>query len=53
VEKTSDWTYSSPYKGTVRYLNTAIKYINDQTNLKLSAPKEATNTLVVKQCPDE
>ena len=35
VEQTSDWTYSTPYKGTVRYLSISAKKIFDETTLQL------------------
>ena len=34
-EKTSDWTYSTPYKGTLRYLSDAAKHIKEETGLDL------------------
>ena len=33
VEQTSDWTFSTPYKGSVRYLSTCAKKIFDETTL--------------------
>lgn len=40
VKHTSDWTYSTPYKGTVRYLSQASKDIKEQTNLDLDVAAE-------------
>ena len=40
MEATSDWTYSTPYKGTVRYLNTAASKIRDETSLEIDCNKD-------------
>lgn len=42
--ETSDWTFSTPYKGTVRYLSKASKKIKDETNLSLGSSKDAPET---------
>lgn len=52
VEQTSDWTYSTPYKGTVRYLSTAGKYVKDHTNLELAASTQPTSSLRVEPTSD-
>lgn len=51
VTQTSDWTYSTPYKGTTRYLSGAAKSIKEATNLDLAAEetKENTDHLRVQQ----
>ena len=36
VTFTSDWSFCTSYKGTVRYLSTASKTIKDETNLQLN-----------------
>lgn len=53
IEYCSDWTYTTPYKGTVRYLSQATKHIKDVTSLELTANKDASNVLVLKETPDE
>lgn len=40
VTSTSDWTYSTPYKGTVRYLNKAAKKVRDETSLEIENSPE-------------
>ena len=35
VESTSDWTFSTPYKGTVRYLSLGAGGVREQTSLEL------------------
>ena len=40
VEQTSDWTYSTPYKGSIRYLSLAAKQIKDMTNLDIEHSQE-------------
>ena len=52
VEQTSDWTYSTSYKGTVRYLNTAAAHVKDQTSLELEANKDSTAQLELKDMPE-
>lgn len=53
VNFTSDWSYSTAYKGTVRYLSTASKAIEDETNLSINFNKEAkTDNLSVVQVPE-
>ena len=37
IEVISDWTYSSPYKGSVRYLSNHIERIKNETSLLLSS----------------
>jgi hypothetical protein len=45
-EANSDWTFSTPYKGTIRYLNGAAKRIFEETNLSIEFDKEkACDTL--------
>lgn len=44
-EKTSDWTYSTPYKGTIRYLSDASKFIKEETNLDLPFLEDAAKDL--------
>lgn len=48
---TSDWTYSTPYKGTTRYLSSAAKSIKEATNLDLiyEESKDKTDHLKVEQ----
>lgn len=43
VTQTSDWSFSTPYKGSVRYLSASAKRIKDETNLELAV---AENPLV-------
>lgn len=40
VEQTSDWTYSSPWKGTTRYLSPIVGKIRDQTGLDIEHDAE-------------
>jgi type 2A phosphatase activator TIP41 len=37
IEIISDWTYSSPYKGSVRYVSNHIERIKNETSLLLSS----------------
>ena len=41
MTQTSDWTYSTPYKGTVRYLSLAAKKVRDETSLELEVDSDA------------
>lgn len=51
--ETSDWTFSTPYKGTVRYLSKASKQIKDETNLSLEANSKASEDhLTIVQLPE-
>lgn len=53
VTWTSDWTYSTPYKGTVRYLSQQAKKIHDETNLEIDFDKDAkTGHLTLKALPE-
>lgn len=36
IEVISDWTYSTPYKGSVRHLGKHAKRIHDETSLELN-----------------
>jgi len=52
-EATCDWTYSSAYKGTVKYLSDSAKKIMDETNLEIDFNKDgAKNTLSVMTTPE-
>lgn len=52
-EATCDWTYSSAYKGTVKYLSDSAKKIMDETNLEIDFNKDgAKNTLSVLTTPE-
>jgi type 2A phosphatase activator TIP41 len=45
VESTSDWTFSTPYKGTLRYLSNAASNLRGQTGLELEhLDKESVST---------
>ena len=44
VEQTSDWTHSTPYKGTLRYLSLGSSNIRDQTSLEIDYLKEDAPT---------
>ena len=53
VTFTSDWSFSTPYKGTIRYLSSASKAIKDETNLQLNFKKDAsTDHLKVVATPE-
>lgn len=53
VTETSDWTYSTPYKGTVRLLSKGAKKIRDETGLELDFDGEAqTDHVSVVQMPE-
>ena len=41
VNVTSDWTYSSPWKGTIRYLSQAAQSVKDLTNLDIDHNAES------------
>jgi hypothetical protein len=38
IEIISDWTYSTPYKGNVRYISKHSERIRKETSLELPAP---------------
>jgi len=42
VNATSDWTFSTPYKGSLRYLSESARRINDETSLALDCNKDAS-----------
>jgi len=55
VIQTSDWTHSTPYKGTTRYLAGAAKSISDATALELPTgeeTKENIDHLKIAQVPE-
>ena len=53
VEQTSDWTYSTPYKGTVRYLHQSSNNIFEQTSLKFdSNPDGEIGKLRLEKTPE-
>ena len=55
VIQTSDWTHSTPYKGTTRYLAGAAKSISDATALELPTAeetKENIDHLKIAQVPE-
>lgn len=41
IEVISDWTYSTTYKGNIRYLSKHVDRIYDETSLKLSINEES------------
>ena len=49
---TSDWTFSTSYKGTVRYLNLAAPIIKDETNLTLDFNPKADQSLSIEEVPE-
>lgn len=52
-EATSDWTYSSSYKGTTRYLSLYAKKAADETNLEIDHNKDGpTDTLSLVATPE-
>ena len=52
-EATSDWTYSSSYKGTTRYLSLYAKKAADETNLEIDHNKDGpTDTLSLAATPE-
>jgi type 2A phosphatase activator TIP41 len=53
VTQTSDWTFSTPYKGTVRYLSKAAKKVRDETSLELDVDAKAEcDHISVVQMPE-
>lgn len=44
MTQTSDWTYSTPYKGTTRYLSGAAKSIKEATDLDLAFEENKENS---------
>jgi type 2A phosphatase activator TIP41 len=53
VVYTSDWSYSTPYKGTTRYLSKSAQFIKDETGLVLDFEKDAsTDHLSVVPTPE-
>lgn len=42
IEIISDWTFSTTYKGNVRYLSKHIDRISKETSLKLESKKDKT-----------
>ena len=43
VEVISDWTFSTPYKGSVRFLTNHVKKIKEQTSLDLHSVAEGAD----------
>ena len=41
IEIISDWTFSTPYKGNVRYLSKHVDRIRKETSLNLETKEEA------------
>jgi type 2A phosphatase activator TIP41 len=52
VNYTSDWTFSTPYKGTVRYLQKAAKSIRDFTGLEISTDVASQKKMELKVVPE-
>ncbi len=49
VEVISDWTFSTPYKGTVHFLTNQVKHIKELTSLDLhKISEEADKDQVLK-----
>ena len=44
IEVISDWTYSTTYKGNIRYLSQHVEGIYNETSLKLAINEDATVT---------
>lgn len=52
VEIISDWTYSTPYKGSVFYLNNHLERIKNETSFVLP-PSSCTNKITVEPTEEE
>jgi len=44
VEVISDWTFSTPYKGTVKHLSRHLQRIKNETDLALPKPPEGAKS---------
>lgn len=54
IEVISDWTYSSPYKGTILYLDKSIERIKNDFDLEITLDEEPENSKIsVERCEDE
>lgn len=53
VTQTSDWTFTSPYKGTVKYLSQAAQNVFDTVGLNLAVGNKSTGHLRVETTKDE
>jgi len=52
-EPTCDWTYSSAYKGTFKYLSDSAKKIMDETNLDIDFNKDGKkDTMTLTATPE-
>lgn len=45
LEVISDWTYSTPYKGNVRYLSKHVDRIRKETSLELVSEGQSVITI--------